>query len=75
MKKCWREVNHIDISTGEAGGRIWVLKLECGHTVFRYIPKIRLHTLTAFKRREPPHRCHCVCCAEETEERNDFHDE
>jgi hypothetical protein len=31
----WYDVEHIEITTGERGGRIWVLKLSCGHTVFR----------------------------------------
>jgi len=64
MKKCWKDVEHIEIIEGERGGRIWVLKLSCGHTVFRRIRPIRLHNLTAFKMREAPELCHCVCCAD-----------
>lgn len=60
--KSWREVIHIEISTGKGGGKIWVLTLSCGHMAFRRIPPIRLHNLTAFSRREPPKKCHCHLC-------------
>nr|AQT23797.1 hypothetical protein [Salmonella enterica subsp. enterica serovar Enteritidis] len=49
----WYDVVHVEIITGERDGRIWVLKLSCGHTVFRRIPPLRLHSLTAFSLREP----------------------
>ncbi len=71
MKKVWRDVVHIDITTGERGGRIWVLRLSCGHTVFRRIPPLRLHTLTCFENMShhidviakyvPPTAYNCKC--------------
>lgn len=73
--KTWREVVHIEISTGELGGRIWVLTLNCGHMAFRRIPRIRLHNLTKFKRREPPARCHCALCADDEEQHLHFQSE
>lgn len=61
--KCWREVTHIEITTGERQGKVWALTLSCGHMAFRRIPRVRLHTLTAFSRTEAPEKCHCPHCA------------
>lgn len=62
--KCWRDVTYIEIIEGERGGRIWVLRLSCGHMAFRRIPRVCLHNLTAFSRTEAPEKCHCPHCAD-----------
>ncbi len=66
--KYWREVNHIDITEGERGGRVWALTLSCGHMAFRRIPRVRLHNLTAFSRTEAPEKCHCPLCADASDQ-------
>ena len=60
--KCWREVTHIEITEGQRGGRVWALKLSCGHMAFRRIPRVRMHNLTAFSRMEAPQNCLCTHC-------------
>lgn len=56
----WREVVHIEHTTGLRGGQVWFLTLGCGHHKAVPIPPFRLHRMSVL--REAPKRCRCLSC-------------
>lgn len=79
----WRHVVHIDTQVGPRGGESWVLRLECGHTAFRYKPNptpdqvvarylMPIVHLDGKRARRPkltaPHRVRCYWCGQVSNE-------
>lgn len=60
----WRQVTHIDLTTGARGGKVWFLTLECGHHKAVRMPVFRIEklNLVAQANREAPTKCRCLIC-------------
>lgn len=63
-KRPWRQVTHIELTTGARGGKVWFLTLECGHHKAVRMPVFRIEkgNWVAQADREAPTKCRCLIC-------------